>query len=78
MRCSELHSRKLKPQTPRRLLSMRPATQALLKRRDGVDVESFQVNYGRHGHLVRPWCLANDVVYYAQVCNVPQERVDPD
>ncbi|KAK5171216.1 uncharacterized protein LTR77_004360 [Saxophila tyrrhenica] len=48
---------------------MRPVNQALLKRRAGTDVESFQENYKRHGHLVLPWCMANCVSYYAQVHN---------
>lgn len=43
--------------------------QALLKRRTGMSLEDFRRHYvARHGPIAVPWCLANGVSYYAQVC----------
>lgn len=43
--------------------------QALLKRRIGSPIQDFRVHYTeRHAPIAIPWCLANGVTYYAQVC----------
>lgn len=41
--------------------------QAFLSRREGTTLEDFQADYKRHGRLVTPFWLANNVLSYAQV-----------
>jgi hypothetical protein len=42
--------------------------QALLQRRSGTSIQDFRDHYvDRHAPIAVPWCLANGVIYYAQV-----------